>query len=121
MALLKKITAFFFASVPLLIPLLARADCTPNGTALCNPLGYTSLTTFLQKLLEIVAQIGFPVIVLMIVYVGFLFISAEGNPDKLKKARSFFLWTVVGAMIILGAQALSYAIQATVDNLKQGV
>ena len=122
MRYIKKGIAFFLAGGFLLIPVLVRAaGCDSGGSTLCNPLGYNDLTTFLQKLLQIVAQIGFPIIVLFIVYVGFLFISAEGNPDKLKKARSFFLWTVVGALVVLGAQALSLAIQATVSNLQQGV
>ena len=101
------------------LPLFALAAC--SGSGLCNPLGYDDLTTFLRKLLEIVAQIGFPIIVLYIVYIGFLFISAEGNPEKLAKVRSYFFWAIVGALIVLGAEALSLAIQATVDNLSQGI
>ncbi len=102
-----------------MVPLVAFAECS-QSSGLCNPLGYSDLTTFLKKLLQIVAQIGFPVIVLFIVYVGFLYISAEGKPEKISKVHKYFLWTLVGALIILGAQALSIAIQGTVTNLQQG-
>lgn len=110
-----RIITFLFAGFPTVA--LAATTC---GSGLCNPLGYESLTTFLANILKIVSQIGFPVIVLFIVYIGFLFISAQGNPEKLSKARSYFFWAVVGALIVLGASALSLAIQATVDQLQQG-
>jgi hypothetical protein len=106
----------------LMLPQLAFAvtqNCT--GTGLCNPLGYSTLTEFLKRLLQIVAQIGFPLIVLFIVYIGFQYIAAEGNPDKLKKVHSYFFWALVGSLIVLGAEALSLAIQATVNDLSQGV
>lgn len=103
------------------LPFFAEAACTnPNG-GLCNPLGYQDLTTFLQQLLQLVAQIGFPVIVLFMVYVGFLYVTAAGKPEKITKVHSYLLWTLVGALLILGAEALSIAIKATVAQLSQGV
>ena len=106
----------------MLLPQLALAStCAAGSSGLCNPLGYSDLTTFLQKLLQLVAQIGFPVIVLFMVYVGFQYVTASGNPEKLKKLHSYLLWTVVGALIVLGAEALSLAIQATVNQLSTGV
>ncbi len=113
--MLKKIVAFVIAGSPS----VALAACSTQG-GLCNPLAYTDLTTFLQQLLKIVAQIGFPVIILFIVYIGFLFISAEGKPEKLKTARSYLFWAIVGSLIVIGAQALSLAIQATVNQLQAG-
>lgn len=112
--------AFFLTSA---IPLSAfAAYCSGGGSTigLCNPLATDSLTDFLANLLKLVAEIGFPVIVLFIVYIGFLFIAAEGNPKKLASARSYLFWAIVGALIVLGAQALSYAIQATVTQLQSG-
>jgi TRAP-type C4-dicarboxylate transport system permease small subunit len=88
------------------------------AVTLMNPLGYTSLTEFLRRLLQLVAQIGFPVIVLFIIYIGFQFVSAQGNADKLKKVRENFFWAIVGALIVLGAEALSLAIEATVQQLQ---
>ena len=116
---MKHLRKIFLFGVLLVPQLTLAATCTGNG--LCNPLGYDSLTTFLQKLLQLVAQIGFPVIVLFVVIIGFRYIAAEGNPEKLKKLHSYFFWTIVGALIVLGAEALSLAIQATVNQLSTGV
>jgi len=99
-----------FALPFLLMPVIAFA-------ALTNPIKTTDLYQFLQTLLKLVAQIAFPIIVLWMVYIGFLFIAAQGKPDKIKEARNYFFWAVVGALLVLGAYALSLAIQATVDQL----
>ncbi len=112
---LKKVVAFFLAAVPS----VASAACTGGG-GLCNPLGYDSLTTFLANILKIVAQIGFPVVVLFLVYIGFLYVSSASKPEKLAKVHGYFFWAVVGGLVVLGAEALSLAIQATVQQIQQG-
>jgi len=53
----------------------------------------------------------------MLVYVGYLFVTARGNDTKLTTAKSALLWTVVGALILLGAEAIALAIQATVEAI----
>lgn len=112
-----RILAFVLPAV--LIPAIALAAfCDgPGSGGLSNPICTTSLSEFLADLLRLVAQIAFPIIVLFLVYVGFLFVSSQGNPEKIKEARNYFFWAVVGALLVLGAQALSMAIKATVDQL----
>jgi hypothetical protein len=56
----------------------------------------------------------------MIVFVGYKFIAAQGNSTKIEEARNMLLWTVVGALILLGAQAIAMGIQATVTALTGG-
>ena len=89
-----------------------------QNTTLINPLGAgTSLPTLLKDILQLIVQIGTIVIVLMLVYVGFLFVTARGEPGKITTARTALLWTVVGALVLLGAQAISLGIQSTVQAL----
>jgi len=93
----------------------------PETQALQNPLkGIGNIRQFLTALLDAVVFIAFPFIILMVIYSGFLFVSAQGNEEKLKIAKRTIFWTIVGALIILGASMLSYAIEGTVDNLKSG-
>ena len=99
------------------IPSVAFAANCGSGGGLQNPLNFCSLSEFLRAVLEVVIQIGYPIIVLFIVYVGFKYVTAQGNADKLKEVHKFFFWAVVGALIVLGAQVLSYAIQGTVQDL----
>lgn len=76
------------------------------------------LYDFLIKILNAVVFILFPFIVLMIVYTGFLFVTAQGNTTKITQAREALVWTVVGAVVVLGAKAIALAIEATVEGLK---
>ena len=94
---------------------------TGGGGGLVNPLQYGSISDFIAALLRIVATIAFPIIVLFMIYAGFLFVSARGNPDKLTEAKRIFLWTLIGALIILGAEAISIAIQRTVKEIQGNV
>jgi hypothetical protein len=94
---------------------------TTGGTTLLNPLSAgTNLPTLLQDILGFVVKIGAVVVVLMLVYVGFLFATAGGNEGQISKAREALLWTIVGALILLGAQAIASGIQATAQALSSG-
>jgi hypothetical protein len=90
-------------------------------TLLQNPLqaaGIENIPQFVETILNIALQIGVPLIALAIIYSGFLFVAAQGNPDKLKKARQAFLWTMVGAAVLLAAVAIAQAIGGTIEQLR---
>jgi hypothetical protein len=91
---------------------------TNSGGSLINPLqGGANLQTFLLNLLDFVIRIGAIIVVLMLVYVGYLFVIARGAPGEIEAARKALLWTLVGALILLGSKAIALAIQATVATL----
>lgn len=87
---------------------------SPVSATLTNPLKFGTIDEFLTALLGILVQIMVPITTVMIIYSGFLFVKARGNPTELQAARSSFLWTVVGAAVLLGAFVIKTAIQATV-------
>lgn len=82
-----------------------------------NPIRSTSIEDLLNTIITVVIFILFPVIVLMLVYTGFLFVQAQGNPAKLNEARKAFIWTLVGAFVILAARTLQEVIVDTVESL----
>jgi len=87
---------------------------TVGSTGLVNPLkDIDSLDKLLLAFLDIVVNIGFIFLTLMIVYVGFLFVMAQGKDEKLVAARSALVWTIIGGLILLGAKAIALFIQAT--------
>ncbi len=88
---------------------------------LINPLkGSGNLMSFLQSILDFVIKIGTVVVILMIVFVGYKFVVAQGAPDKIKEARDALLWTLIGALILLGSKAIAIGIEATVKALSVG-
>lgn len=110
----------------LLVPIVALAPilvCANVQTDAANPLegaGISSLAQLLVTILDVAILVIFPVVVLMIVYTGMLFVTAQGNPAKISAARSALLWTVIGALVVLGSKALALAIEATVEDIKAG-
>jgi hypothetical protein len=124
--MLKNFTVSLFVLCLVTVPVLTQAqpkviDYTPNDICepgkLCNPIKQNSLDGFLKVLVEGVIQIGMPIVALAIIYCGFLFVSARGNPEALTKAKDALLYTLLGAAILLGAWALALAIQTTVKAL----
>ncbi len=88
---------------------------------LINPLkGGGNLQSFLLNILDFVIQIGGVIVVLMLIFVGYKFVAAQGEPAKITEARSALLWTVVGALILLGSKAIAIGIEATVKALSVG-
>ncbi|HYF29211.1 MAG TPA: pilin [Candidatus Paceibacterota bacterium] len=93
---------------------------TPAGPTggLTNPIKFDSLEQLLEAVLAAIVRIGTIVLTLALVYVGFLFVVAQGNEEKIRNARSALLWTVIGGLILLGASALGQVIKATVNSIQ---
>lgn len=100
-------------------------DPTPSGGsnssnqegALINPLGVSSIEGLLSALLSGVIQIGSILLILALVWVGFQFVFAQGQEEKIRDARKALLWTVIGGILLLGAEAISLVLKATVESL----
>lgn len=90
-----------------------------STTTLKNPLKYETINEFLKAIVEGVLKLGIPIIVLAIIYSGFLFVTALGNPTKLEKAKEAFLYTVIGAAILLGSWGLAQLISETIIQISK--
>ncbi|MEK9160893.1 MAG: hypothetical protein AAB440_02565, partial [Patescibacteria group bacterium] len=107
-SLIKKVSAFTL-SVYVLMPMTVFA-----AEGLVNPLKVGTVEELLALVLKAVVNIGTIVLVLMLVYVGFLFVVGQGNEEKISEAKKALMWTVIGGLDLLGAQAISLVIQSTV-------
>jgi hypothetical protein len=89
------------------------------NTRIANPLGsnITDLPTFINVIVSFVLLIAIPIIVLAVIYAGFLFVTAQGNSEKLKKAKTTLLYTLIGAALLLGSFIIAKAIQGTVSQI----
>ncbi len=88
-----------------------------SANQLVNPLGVNSFPELVQKLLNAALVIGIPVAVLFIVWAGFKFIFARGNPEGLKDARKNIFYTLVGVGIFVGASLITGIIVSTLRDL----
>jgi hypothetical protein len=118
----KFVTIFVMFVAVLFIPFLtiyAQTGPGPGPVALQNPLNnITSFSQLISNILDIVVKIGVPIAALAIIYSGFLFVTAQGNEEKLSTAKKALIWSVAGTAILLGASVLANAIDATITSLK---
>lgn len=91
----------------------------PGGAGIPNPLnGIDSLYDLVQSIItNIVVPIGSIVIVLMIIFAGFQFVTAQGNETKIGDAKKTFFFAVIGAAILLGSWAIAQIIKNTVEQV----
>lgn len=83
-----------------------------------NPISTVSdIPKLIQKILEIMIKIGIPLLVVMIVVSGAMYLFARGNPSKISSAHTMLLYTLLGGAILLGAWALSQIIYSTLINI----
>ncbi len=121
-----------FLTVPILMPYMADAEDSAAGTqavesaagtqivpfSISNPLKFSSLDKLITAIMGIVIQIMIPVITVMIIYTGFLFVTARGNETKITQAKQAFLYVIIGAAIMLGAFVIKTAITGTITQLQ---
>jgi len=100
--------------VGLLYPLLLWG----NGGRITNPVKVGSFPELLHVILdEILIPIGTILVIMAFIYSGFLYVTAQGNQEKIKAAHQGFLWTAVGALVLLGSWAISQVICETVQEI----
>jgi hypothetical protein len=103
----------------LFFPLTSLADGeTIASLTLDNPLGdTTTFSDLITKILDVVITITTPIAVLFMIYAGFLFVIARGNPEAIKKAKTVLMWTIVGVMVLLGSKVIMAVITGTITQL----
>ncbi len=124
-------SGMFFSTTPIVVYAVDPGPSAPPVTdpgpsapphrppvSLLNPLKVDSLEKLLELVLQVVVIFATPIIVFFLIYAGFLFVTAQGNDAQLTKAKTALLWTVIGAVIVIGAKALLTIITNTVETLK---
>jgi hypothetical protein len=84
-----------------------------------NPIGGTTLLGLLDLIINGIIFLATPIIVLMVIYAGFLFVWAQGNTERLTDAKNAITYALLGALILLGAHAISAIIQGTIAQMAQ--
>lgn len=68
-----------------------------------NPLGNLSILDIIVNVIKFL--LGFVGIVALInlIISGIRIITSQGNPEKLKKAKDSFVWTIIGLGLVIGS------------------
>lgn len=113
------IVFLFFSSLTVLAqPNTTNTNVTASQfSKLKNPIKSNTIQEFVRNILEGVLKVGVPLVALAIIYSGFLFVTALGNPGKIEEAKKTLTNTIIGAALLLGAWGLSELIVETVKGL----
>lgn len=105
-----------FAFVPGAFVMHAYAQET--ASLLPNALGVTDLYDFLLLLIRLfVRWFVFPALVFAWLYTGLQFVFAQGNPGKIKEARTWLLWVFIATFIIMLSEAFAFALRSTINQI----
>mgnify|MGYP001577319497 CR=1 FL=1 len=76
------------------------------------------LYELLQKVVnDIILPIGGVLAVLAFIFAGFLYVTAQGNETKIKKAHNALLYAAIGTALLLGAWTFANVIRNTVNDI----
>ncbi len=92
-----------------------------TSVTLPNPTGFGNICELINAFITIIAEVGAVIAVLFIIWSGFLFVMAQGNPQKLSTAKNTFLTTIIGTAILVGAAIITKIIVNTVMSITAGV
>lgn len=119
---LKRLSAVVFMWT---VPFLVYADSHEKAGLSFNLTDFTGLgeepaplEALLLSVLEVFIIIATPIIVLYIIYAGFLYVTAQGNATQVQTATRALTYAVIGAVLILGAVAIAAIIQGVVGEFR---
>lgn len=81
-------------------------------------LPFDSAEGLIVAILRIFITIATPIIVLFIIYAGFKYVTAQGNAQQVQEATRALTYAIIGAVLIIGAVAISEIIANTVGALQ---
>ncbi len=87
--------------------------CLPNQ--LCNPINATDLIDLIHQIGGVLIQLAIPIAVILIIWIGIQFFLAQGNSEKVTRAKSALLWLIVGLAIILIGDGFIALIKSILD------
>jgi hypothetical protein len=78
-----------------------------------NPIQSDDLKSLLASLVDRAIVLGTIFAVLMFIWIGFQFVTAQGDEGKIKDAKEWFTYAVVGTAILIGSKVILEVIKST--------
>ena len=107
----------------MIFPIFAYAQSLGNtliSGGIPSPTGDKDLMSLITKILNnILMPIAAVFVTIWIIYAGFKYVVAQGNPAKVSEAHKTLLWSLIGAGILLGAAGISKVVETTIKALVQ--
>lgn len=80
-----------------------------------NPLkGVDSIGDFIYLVINFVYSLSYAVIAIFLIISGFKFVAAQGKPDALDDAKKTFKYTIIGAILLIGASVITEVVKTVI-------
>lgn len=86
----------------------AKETACTGSNCLADPFESATIFQLIQKIIGFLITIGAPILAIMVIYGGFLILSAGDSPEKVKSGKDVILWAVVGYVIVLCSWGVIY-------------
>lgn len=84
-----------------LLAVAALAYAQQNPNAITNPIGSNTFQEAIKRVTTWAAAIAVPLTTLMVLIAGLLYMTAGGDPEKIKRAHKALTWAAVGFAVVL--------------------
>ncbi|MFW5888705.1 MAG: Mbov_0395 family pilin-like conjugal transfer protein [Patescibacteria group bacterium] len=69
--------------------------------------GQTSINPIIQTVIQVALSFLGVIFLILMIYGGFLWMTASGNEEKVSKARKILTAAIIGLIIVIGAYAIT--------------
>jgi len=77
-----------------------------GSASLPNFVGVSSISELILKITKFLIALAIPFAVLMLIWAGFQFATAQGSEEKLRTAKRNLVWTIAGIAVIMASNAI---------------
>ena len=74
-----------------------------SSVSLPNPLGTNDIRVVIGRIIQILMSAIGSIALMILIYGGFQWLTAMGNPEKIKKGKDIMLWTLLGVIIMFSS------------------
>ena len=86
-------------------------ECPPGAICIPNPLTASTFEELVDNIVAFIYKLALLIAPIMFIIAGLAFITAAGDPAKIKQAKDIALWTAIGLMVVLMATGIIKVIQ----------
>jgi hypothetical protein len=90
-----------------------------SSATLDNPLKWDTLEGAVAGIMSVIVKVGAIAVILAFIWVGWLYVKAQGAPKDIEAAHKAFQYTVIGALVLLGADVIANLIAGTVKTIQK--
>ena len=110
--LMRKLFSSLFCLLLLAPSVVLAADPTSTDTTvnLVNPLGTNDVRVIIGTIIKAALGLSGSIALLMFIYGGFMWLTSQGNTEKIEKGKQVLIWATIGLAVIFFAYTIVNAV-----------